>query len=60
MFIDFSYSISPDGHLSILINSDENIKDQAKYRSCQLAKTQACFYDCRSVRLSIELQIVLL
>lgn len=27
-----------------IINSDENIKDQAKYRSCQLAKTQACFY----------------
>ena len=27
-----------------IINSDQNIKDQAKYRSCQLAKTNACFY----------------
>jgi hypothetical protein len=27
-----------------IVNSDENIKDQAKYRSCQLAKTNACFY----------------
>jgi len=27
-----------------IINSDVNIKDQAKYRACELAKTQACFY----------------
>lgn len=27
-----------------IVNSDTNIKDQAKYRACQLAKTKACFY----------------
>lgn len=27
-----------------IVNSDENIKDQAKYRACALAKTRACFY----------------
>ncbi|CAF0886660.1 unnamed protein product [Adineta ricciae] len=27
-----------------IVNSPENIKDQAKYRACQLAKTNACFY----------------
>jgi hypothetical protein len=27
-----------------IINSKINIKDQAKYRACQLAKTKACFY----------------
>ena len=27
-----------------IVNSDVNIKDQAKYRACQLAKTNACFY----------------
>jgi len=27
-----------------IFNSDVNIKDQAKYRACQLAKTKACFY----------------
>lgn len=28
----------------VIFNSDSNIKDQAKYRACQLAKTKACFY----------------
>jgi hypothetical protein len=27
-----------------IVNSNENIKDQAKYRACELAKTRACFY----------------
>lgn len=36
-------SIEPNARV-LIHNSDRNIKDQAKYRSCQLAKTQACFY----------------
>jgi hypothetical protein len=35
--------ITNDSRIQI-VNSEMNIKDQAKYRSCQLAKTQACFY----------------
>ncbi|CAF4780221.1 unnamed protein product, partial [Rotaria sp. Silwood1] len=27
-----------------IVNSNANIKDEAKYRACQLAKTNACFY----------------
>ncbi|CAF1021730.1 unnamed protein product [Rotaria sordida] len=27
-----------------IVNSNVNIKDEAKYRACQLAKTNACFY----------------
>jgi len=27
-----------------IVNSNTNIKDQAKYRACELAKTKACFY----------------
>lgn len=35
--------IDPTDRVQI-IQSDVNIKDQAKYRACELAKTQACFY----------------
>jgi hypothetical protein len=42
--LTFKDLLIEDNNRIEIFNSDVNIKDQAKYRACQLAKTQACFY----------------